>query len=337
MIIDPLTLLALGGAAALCGALVFAARVYALRVGVLDHPNARSSHSRPTPRVGGAGLVPSILLVFVISHDVGSWRLGLALGGVVTIALIGWVDDRRSIAVMPRLLTHTVGSAMILPLAVDGLGAGGAAAWLVGSWWLLAGVASVNLTNFMDGIDGLVGVTALVFGIHLVTMAGSGSAAFHLGIALAGTSIGFLWWNWAPARIFLGDGGSGALGLTFILGGLLLMISQDVSLVRAFLPLYPLFLDATVTLLRRALLGERVTEPHRSHFYQQLANDRFGHAPVSLAYGLAAAVGLALSHASPGFAFGAFLLTYFAAVPLVATLVRRSLIRSADSPSGQLG
>lgn len=262
-------------------------------------------------------------------HDIGSWQLVLSLCGLITIALIGWLDDRRSIAVAPRLVTHVVGSAMLLPLAVSGVGTGEMSAVLPGAFWLLAGVASVNLTNFMDGIDGLIGVTALVFGLHLLFLAGSGSAAFDLGIALAGTSIGFLWWNWAPARIFLGDGGSGAIGLTFVLGGLLLIIGHEVSLVRAFLPLYPLFLDATVTLLRRALRGERLTEPHRSHFYQRVANGRLGHGPVSLGFGAAAALGLLVAHAPPGPPFVAVVALYLVGVPLAAMKIRRAIAAPA--------
>jgi Fuc2NAc and GlcNAc transferase len=112
------------------------------------------------------------------------------------------------------------------------------------------------------------------------------------GLALAGASAGFLVWNWPPAKIFLGDVGSGTLGILFVFGGLLLIREGQASVVTAFLPLYALFLDASVTLARRLRRGERVVQAHRSHLYQRLANGGWGHARVSLLYAGVALIAL---------------------------------------------
>jgi Fuc2NAc and GlcNAc transferase len=271
--------------------LVGAARRYALRHQILDHPGPRASHTQPTPRGGGLGLVAAALLVLLTLPGVRlSAPLLLALAGVVLTAAIGWLDDRRSLGVRARLLAHVIAGTALLPLA---LWPTAVPAWmgvLAGFWWAFWAVSAINVINFMDGIDGLIGSQALIFGAHLSLGGQPGGLAATIGLCLAGASAGFLLWNWPPARIFLGDVGSGALGLLFVLGGLLLMREGRASIVTAFLPLYPIFLDASVTLLRRLRRGEPVAEAHRSHLYQRLANGSWGHARVTLLY---AAVSLA--------------------------------------------
>jgi len=314
-------------------ALVFLVRRYALERDIVDYPNARSSHTKPTPRAGGVGFVAAVLLTFAIAEGsrLIDWRIATALLGVGVTACVGWLDDRHTLGVRPRLAAHVGAAAALLPLALSPAPVPaflGAAAVL---WWILWGTTSINVVNFMDGIDGLVAAQILVFGAHLMLLASPNADSSYMGAALAGASLAFIWWNWKPAKIFMGDVGSGALGLTMALGGLLLIREGSVGLVRAYLPLYPLFLDATVTLLRRAARGERITQPHRSHLYQRLANGNMGHARVSLLYATAALVGLAVAQisAEPGTTIAMIL--YFLAVPAAALRLARTIPIDAEA------
>jgi UDP-N-acetylmuramyl pentapeptide phosphotransferase/UDP-N-acetylglucosamine-1-phosphate transferase len=268
-----------------------------------------------------------VLLAFAVAEGGAllAWRIALAIGGIILTACVGWLDDRHTLGVKPRLAAHIAGAAAVLPLALFPTPVPvflGMAAVL---WWIVWGAASINVVNFMDGIDGLIAAQIAVFATHLFMLAVPNGAAFHLGGALAGAAFAFLWWNWAPAKIFLGDAGSGALGLTMALGGLLLLREGSAGVVRAYLPLYPLFLDATVTLLRRAARGERLTQAHRSHLYQQLANGSMGHARVSLLYAAAALVGLAVAQIPAERGATLAIILYFVAVPAAAWRLARNI------------
>ena len=278
--------------------LVGLVRQYALRREILDHPGARSSHSTPTPRGGGAGLLAAWLLVIVPSLArgwPGSWPLLLSLAGVVAVAAIGWIDDHGGLAVRARLVAHGVAACTILPLVLlpDPVPAWPLAT--VVAWWIFCAIAAASVVNFIDGIDGLIGLTALVYGAFAALVGLPGGAAAGCGVALAGAAAGFLVWNWSPARIFLGDVGSSAVGFVFVIIGILLMRETGRGIVLTFLPLSPIVLDATVTLVRRWRRGEQLTQAHRSHFYQRLANGGWGHARVSLLFGATSVVGAACS------------------------------------------
>jgi Fuc2NAc and GlcNAc transferase len=310
-------------------ALVFGLVAVAQRRGLLDVPNERSSHTRPTPRGGGLGLVLALVgvLLFTPSAGFGRSETLLALGGVLAVSLIGWLDDQRGgVAPRVRLVVHLVCGLAFLPLATDlPTGALPLAVTLV--WWVFWTVAAINVVNFMDGIDGLIGSQAMLFGVHLALNGGLG-AAHAFGVALAGASAGFLLLNWSPARIFLGDVGSGALGALFVLGGILAMRDASLSLFTAFLPLGPIFLDATATLIARAARGEKLSEAHRSHVYQRLANGGMGHAPVSSLFALAAAVGILLVRTVP-VGIGSASLYLAACAGAGALLMRRVTARGA--------
>ncbi len=252
------------------------------------------------------------------------WRLGSALAGIGFVAWVGWLDDRRSLQVGPRLVAHVASAAAALPLAATLPGAGGPAAGFVLAWWLFWGVSAINVVNFMDGIDGLIGSQMAVFGIHLALVGGQRPDTLLYAAALCGSALGFLWWNWAPARIFLGDSGSGALGLAAAVGGIL-VLRDGSGLVTTFLPLYPIFLDATLTLAARARRRERITQAHRSHLYQRLANGGWGHARVTLAYGAAAALAV-VAAVSPV----PYQRPVIAAYLVIVTLTGLALSRFAD-------
>ncbi|MGA2991580.1 MAG: glycosyltransferase family 4 protein [Candidatus Korobacteraceae bacterium] len=261
----------------------------AIRAGIVDVPNARSSHHVPKPRAGGVALaVPFFAAVFFLgSHSFLPLRVELALiGGGSGLVVLGLIDDFRSLPASVRLLAHTLtaGFALFmlggLPRVDFGLGpwdmgfAGNLMA-LIGLVWL------INLTNFMDGTDGLAASEAVSTGLIsglLLWNAYPGLAAAW--ITLAASASAFLLFNWCPARIFMGDAGSGFLGYTF--GVLMLAGSRQrpVSLWICLLMLGVFITDATITVIRRAVDGCRVWESHRTHAYQNAAS-RWGHAAVA--------------------------------------------------------
>ena len=275
-----------------------ALRRYALARSLMDIPNARSSHSVPTPRGGGVAIVLAFLaaLPVLAFANLLPWAVMWALlGAGAGVAVIGFLDDHGHIPARWRLLGHFAGAIWALfwlgglpPLSLFGmsldlgwLGHALAAVYLV---WLL------NLYNFMDGIDGIASVEAicvclggaLLFGV--LGFAGSVQpTAWLMPMLLAAAVAGFLFWNFPPARIFMGDAGSGFLGIT--LGILSLQAAWAApQLLWSWLILLGVFvLDATWTLLRRLLRGDKVYEAHRSHAYQY-ASRQFGkHLPVTLA------------------------------------------------------
>jgi len=274
--------------------LTYCLRRYALAHSVMDIPNSRSSHSVPTPRGGGVAIVLSFSLALPVLAFFGAigWESTLTLlGAGAATALLGFLDDHGHIAARWRLLGHFAGAAWALlwlgglpplhflgfSLDIGWLGHWFAALYLV---WLL------NLYNFMDGIDGIASVEAICVclgGALLHRLVGVGGAIELLLLACAVT--GFLFWNFPPARIFMGDAGSGFLGI--ILGVLSLQAAWAAPpLFWSWSILLGVFIvDATVTLLRRWARGDRVYEAHRSHAYQYAARYFGRHRPVTLAVG----------------------------------------------------
>jgi Fuc2NAc and GlcNAc transferase len=267
-------------------------RRFALRSRLLDLPNDRSSHTSPTPRGGGLALVIVFLaavLVLFASGVLDGAATAAILGGGSAVAAVGFWDDYRSLSVRWRLSTHFLAAGWALwclggvpPLKLCGH------SWDWGYLDPIAGVLALvwlaNLFNFMDGIDGIAASEAIfvsVFGGAMCLLIG-GSGHALAWWALAAAAGGFLAWNWPPAAIFMGDVGSGFLG--FVLGVLILACVRD----GGFAPLIWLTLtgvfavDATLTLACRALRGERVYEPHRTHAYQHAAQ-RWGHQRVTAA------------------------------------------------------
>lgn len=290
-------------------AAVYGSLLYARRVALLDHPGARSSHAAPTPRGGGLGLLVGITAVAVMAPVRAALATApqawLAAGAVALVAAIGWIDDHRSLSAAPRIAVHVVAGVLIgIATAVTIRGRAGFALAPIAAIATLTGavtVAAVNVVNFMDGIDGLIAATAAIFGVTgalIGTEIGASVAQVALPLALAGAAAGFLVWNWSPARIFMGDVGSGALGALFVTVAVALADRPSTLLLLA-LPLAPLIVDATWTLVLRARRGERLSDAHRVHLYQRLAAKR-SHAPVAAAYAMVAlACGLAAIAAVP--------------------------------------
>ncbi len=303
---------------------------HARRRGLVDVPNHRSSHSRPTPRGGGIGLVAGVMALSALAvarrNTASPAVWGLVATAVLLLVAVGWLDDRQSMPVSLRFPVHVAAGATAA-LLVSVVTAGRFAAvtyllWLAA--WLFWATASINIVNFMDGIDGMVAVQGVVYGIFLFLLLPAALPGAAFGLALGGACLGFLVLNWAPARIFMGDVGSGPLGLFFAVGGALAL--QDAHAALVFLPLFPLYLDSLLTLVLRHRRGEKLTEAHRSHLYQRVANDGVGHAPVTTGYGLAAAAGAAVALATrsaPAGVMAAAIAAYCAVVLLVWVLLDR--------------
>lgn len=276
--------------------LTYGLRKYALARSLMDIPNARSSHSVPTPRGGGVAIVVSFLVALVAVVIAGGLERSVSfalLGAGGFVALVGFLDDHGHIAARWRLLAHFVAASWALgwlggapALLIFGmqfdLGWLGGAAGAVYLVWLL------NLYNFMDGIDGIASVEAICVclgGALLYALLGQSGLAL-LPLTLAAAVAGFLFWNFPPARIFMGDAGSGFLGI--VLGIMSIQAGRvEPVLFWSWVILLGVFVvDATFTLARRLLRGDKVYEAHRSHAYQY-ASRRFGrHLPVTLAVGL---------------------------------------------------
>lgn len=250
----------------------------------LARPNARSSHKAPTPQGGGIAVIAATLILSAIAtfmlKDAAS-PFGATLGPVLlataVIALIGAVDDIRTLAIAPRLLGQTIAVALVLAsLPADFTVTPFLPFWLERALLLIAGLWFVNLVNFMDGLDWMTVAEFLpVTGglIVLSAVAGLPLHAIVLALALFGALLGFAPFNKPVARLFLGDVGSLPIGL--LVGYLLLLLAAAGHVVAALLlPLYYLA-DATITLLRRFGNGEKVWEAHRSHFYQRATDHGF--------------------------------------------------------------
>ncbi|MDU9029249.1 MraY family glycosyltransferase [Pseudomonas mediterranea] len=264
-------------------------RRYALRRSLIDIPNVRSSHSVPTPRGGGVAIV----LCFLIALPIGGGDEGVLLaifGAGAGVALLGFLDDHGHVAARWRLLGHFCAAAWALfwlgggvpPLNVLGMTLDlGVAGYVCAAFYL---VWMLNLYNFMDGIDGIASIEAIsaCLGACLLYWVGGFESLIVAPLLLAVAVAGFLYWNFPPARIFMGDAGSGFLGI--ILGLLSLQAAWVSSkLLWVWLILLGVFIvDATVTLIRRLIRGDKVYEAHRSHAYQ-FASRRYGrHLPVTL-------------------------------------------------------
>jgi len=254
------------------------------RRAILDLPNERSSHQTPTPRGGGLAVVAVVVAAWgIVGLSAPTLEILVVCGCAVGLAAISWIDDLRGLPVRWRLIGQILAVAValawmpvrgpyfggLLPGALDPITA--AVVWI---WF-------INIFNFMDGIDGIAGTEAACIGagVALAALAASlGEPIILCGLTAAGAALGFLWWNWQPARIFMGDVGSVPLG--FLFGWLLLVLAAEgLWAVALILPLYYLA-DATITLARRARRGEAIWLAHREHFYQVAVRQGRGHATV---------------------------------------------------------
>jgi Fuc2NAc and GlcNAc transferase len=264
------------------------ARSYALRRGLMDRPNSRSSHLVETPRGGGIAFVLVYLALLSwsmsasnqIAGDGGYFNLALLLGGGLVV-LIGFIDDHRHVSAMVRFLVHLIAAGIAVTLLYTpviylwpGLGLHG--------WWLnglivIGLVWLLNLYNFMDGIDGIAslqGITVLCGAALILMLNQAGWEAIEWLLMLAACIAGFLLWNWPPAKIFMGDAASGFIGYALGVFALYTANAYPVSLWSWLILLGLFVVDATWTLGVRIAKGEKWYQPHAKHAYQHLARRR---------------------------------------------------------------
>lgn len=273
-------------------------RRYAERQRVLiDIPNERSSHSQPKPRGGGIMIVLITLIGVLGLLLIGPARsmsllTFLICGGI--IAFVGWIDDMRSLSTTLRLAIQ------VLCALVSILGIGYFNKLTVGNSAFSLGLVGIPFTivwlvgltnayNFMDGIDGIAGGQAVVGGLAWL---GFGliqqvPIVSIIGLLIASSSLGFLWHNWQPSRIIMGDVGATFLGYSFAV--LPLLFENHTPILRnglwfSMLVLWAFLADTGITMLRRALRRENIFQAHRSHFYQRLVISGWSHARVSALY-----------------------------------------------------
>lgn len=283
-------------------------RRYSLERNWVDIPNERSSHTEPTPR--GGGLV--IVLICLVAYPAICLLVpnGLLWGyyvGAFLIAAVSWFDDLYSIPIGWRLLVHFAAAILLVvtygywqtidfPLIGSvSLGLSGSIVTVIWIVWV------INAYNFMDGIDGIAVVQALLAAAAWVVIASQSGApgSFFYFLVLFGTCVGFLFHNWPPARIFMGDIGSAFLGFTF--GAAPLILGRESGFmanrlpIAAMLILWPFLFDTVLSRFRRLLKTRRAWLPHRDHLYQKLAIAGYKHGTVSIVYGLLAAVSAAVA------------------------------------------
>ena len=308
--------LMVAGAAAGClavGAVSFGATSVVLRLlrrlAILDHPNPRSSHVAATPRGGGLAVVPVVLAAWLAAAAVTATvaELTPVVVGAALLAAVSWADDVRNLPASLRFGAQFVTVAGVMAVSpAAGPYFGG---WLSGALDALAAgliwLWFINAFNFMDGIDGLAGTETASIGIGAALVAILAGAVGPLapwtgtiptalfGATIAAAALGFLPWNWHPARLFLGDVGSIALG--FLLGWLLLRLAAEGQWAAALiLPLYYV-VDATVTLARRTVRGEKPWQAHREHYYQRAVANGLSPAAAVRAVALANVALIALA------------------------------------------
>ena len=268
-------------------------RHYALATQLIDLPNARSSHTVPTPRGGGVAIVVTFLMLASALGGAGFFEMRLLIvlvGAGLLVAVLGFLDDRAHMPARWRFLGHATAAVWVVawmkpipPIPLFGqLVPLGVLATLLSVFYLSW---MVNLFNFMDGIDGIASVEAITTalgGALVWGLAGHGTG-WLLPLVFAASVAGFLLWNFPPARIFMGDAGSGFLGI--VVGTLSLWCGQaDAHLFWSWFILLGCFMvDGTTTLTRRVLRHEKFNEAHRSHAYQYAARLAGRHLPVTLA------------------------------------------------------
>lgn len=299
----------------------------------LDVPNDRSLHGVPTPRTGGLGLFLGAAIAWLVT---GAGALAYLAALTAAISAIFLIDDVRSLSVGVRFAVQFIAAiGFVIASGVQPI-------WLL-PLLVLGVVWSMNLYNFMDGANGLAGGMAVIgFGAYaLAALAGGAGDLAIVSAIMAGAALGFLAWNFDSARIFLGDAGSIPLGFLAAAIGLLGWQQGTWPFWFPLLVFSPFVLDATVTLVRRALQGEKVWQAHRTHYYQRLVGLGWSHRRMALGeYALMiAAAGSALMLRDANWLAGALLIAVWAAVYAVIAVgidrrwSEKLVVRAAPHPN----
>ena len=252
-----------------------------------DVPNERSLHHAPIPRVGGVGIMAGILTAWALMLMSLTWWVVVSLLALIAVSLL---DDKRGVPVRQRLLVHVIAAVVLV------FGSGMVSQNILLALLLLPCVVwMTNLYNFMDGSDGLAGGMTF-FGFTLYGLAalmhGNDTMAM-LNFSIGAAALGFLYYNFPPAKVFMGDAGSIPLGFLAAAMGLWGWQQGHWPGWFPFMVFSPFVADATVTLIKRTIRGVKITEAHREHYYQHLVQIGWGHRNVAwFAYLLMFASGL---------------------------------------------
>jgi len=236
----------------------------------LDHPNERSLHTTPRPRLGGVGILAGTAIAWGYATPSLHPLMLLALTLLISVSLL---DDLRGVSVVWRLLIHVAAALLAVSALLHGR-----------EWWQI-GIAAlatawmINLYNFMDGSDGLAGGMAVIgFGDYGVAALIGGDISFAaLNLAVATASLGFLLFNFPPSRIFMGDGGAIPLGFLAAVFNVTGWTRGDWPLWFGIAIFSPFIVDASLTLIKRVLRGARPWQAHREHYYQRLVRGGWSH------------------------------------------------------------
>ncbi len=313
------------------------------RTQVIDVPNERSSHTIPVPRGGGIGmLVPWLVgvTILLVGGDLALSGFALALTiGVIGMAVVGFVDDVKTLPALPRLIVEGalvavclwMGDVTISSLALPGIGSVELGVLGLPAAWLFV-VGFTNMFNFMDGINGLAGFqTLLGAGGLAVISALSGDMTLALPMALlAGASIGFLRFNFPRASVFMGDVGSLPIGFALAMAVLRVHGHGGLPLWVPVLMIWPFLFDATYTLVNRVVRKRNPFRAHRSHVYQRLVVAGWSHTRVTLLYtGLALVCSSAAVLVDRDILEGSWVFWPLLALTLIWTIATVSQIRAA--------
>lgn len=249
---------------------------------ILDAPNERSLHEHPTPRTGGVAILTSLIVAWfwLAMNFLCPVEIFWIAGAAILVACISFLDDLRGVSPLLRITVHGLAAILLIVgggLSLDGI-FGVIITWLAIIWML-------NLYNFMDGMDGFAGGMA-VCGFAFLGLAGwlHGNEVYaYYAWVISAASCGFLLLNFPPARIFMGDSGSATLGLLVASFSLWGIGNGSFPIWFPILVFSPFIVDATITLIRRAMLGEKVWLAHKSHYYQRLVQAGWSHRKTVLA------------------------------------------------------
>jgi UDP-N-acetylmuramyl pentapeptide phosphotransferase/UDP-N-acetylglucosamine-1-phosphate transferase len=243
---------------------------------ILDNPNHRSLHTESVHRTGGIGLISGILAAGVVLPSILPWSVWM---GICMLALVSVIDDILSLPVWSRLLVHCVVAILVSVAMLFE-----AHALLIVPIAALLILWMTNLYNFMDGSDGLAGgMTLFGFSFYgLAALFGESEIFAMINFSISSAAIAFLFFNFYPARVFMGDAGSIPLGFLAAVLGILGWIDSLWPVWFPFLVFSPFIVDASVTLVKRSLYGKKIWQAHREHYYQRLVKGGFGHRSTAL-------------------------------------------------------
>lgn len=245
---------------------------------VLDQPNERSSHSVAIPRIGGVAIVVAIAVSWLILGLESAWLL-LGLGGI--IAAVSLIDDVRHVNIMIRLFIHFVAATTFIYFQLGDA----EFHWVYRLICIFAIAWMINLYNFMDGIDGLAGGMAFLgfTAYGFATLLFSPDLTFAVAnFCISGAALAFLYFNFFPAKIFMGDVGSTSLGFLAAAVGMYGWYNEVWPIYFPVLVFLPFIADASITLLKRALANKKIWQPHREHYYQRVLTTGLSHKQTTL-------------------------------------------------------